>query len=239
MEDEVDAYSGIGAMNEAAQKKIGWITGKMHAEASKMKAAVFEAEEKTKGSPFKILVFTMLSARTKDSTTIKAVEKLFSRADTPQEIARLGTKELESILYGVGFYRVKSKNLIAICKKIKEKGRVPDTLEELLELPGIGRKTANIILARAFGKSAIGVDVHVHRISNRLGIVKTKKPEETEKALLKVIPEGHLRTLNRDFVAFGQTMCLPRRPMCQICPINQLCHRIGVREPCKSCRFGK
>jgi endonuclease-3 len=227
-------------MNEIAMKKIGWLIARMHKEASKRKAPVFEAEEKTKNDPFKILVFTMLSARTRDETTIRIVENLFKTAQTPREIARLGNKKLEKLLYGVGFYHVKAKNLIRICKFMEDQGgHVPDTLQELLELPGIGRKTANIVLARAFGKSSLGVDVHVHRISNRLGIVKTKKPEETEEALLRLIPEKHLRTLNRNFVAFGQTLCQPRKPMCEICPINQVCYRIGVKEPCGGCKFGK
>ncbi|HSB46398.1 MAG TPA: endonuclease III [Candidatus Bilamarchaeum sp.] len=217
--------------------KIGWILGRMHAEASKRGAPVFDAEEKTEGNPFKILVFTMLSARTKDSTTINAVEKLFSRARTPEEIASLGSKRLEKLLYGVGFYRVKAKNLQILSEKIAESGGVPSTLEGLLALPGIGRKTANIILARAYGKSALGVDVHVHRISNRLGLVKTKKPEDTEKALVRIIPKKHLRSLNRNFVAFGQTVCLPRKPLCSVCPLNQICRRVGVREPCAGCRY--
>jgi endonuclease-3 len=223
-------------MNELAVKKIGWMIAKMHKEASKRNAPVFAAEKKTAGSPFKILVFTMLSARTRDETTIKTVERLFRIAKTPKQILALGPKKLEKILYGVGFFRVKAKNLIKICESIED---VPDTLEGLLELPGIGRKTANIVLARAFGKSTLGVDVHVHRISNRLGIVNTKKPEETEIALLKKIPEKHLRTLNRNFVAFGQTVCQPRKPMCDVCPINRICYRVGVKEPCRRCKFGK
>jgi endonuclease III len=106
---------------------------------------------------------------------------------------------------------------------------VPDSLNGLLALPGVGRKTANIVLARAFGKNTLGVDVHVHRISNRLGMVRTKRPEETERILTLIIPARHLRTLNRDFVAFGQTVCLPRKPMCGICPIRSLCWRVGVK----------
>jgi len=212
------------------EDKIGWILRQMHKEAAKRDAPVFRAESSTKQTPFKILVFTMLSARTKDETTMKAVKLLFSKAKTPKQIIALGKKRIEKLLYGVGFYRVKAKNLLETCRLIEKTGHVPDTLEELMELPGVGRKTANIVLARAYGKNTLGVDVHVHRISNRLGLVRTKNRDETEKKLTRKIPEKHLRTLNRDFVAFGQTVCLPRKPMCQVCPIRKICPRIGVKD---------
>ena len=220
------------------EEKIGWILKQMRREAKKRNAPVFRAEYSTKETPFKILVFTMLSARTKDETTMKAAHRLFRVAQTPAKVCALRRKKLEKLLYGVGFYRVKAKNLLKTSKIIIGKGGVPDTLPELLKLPGIGRKTANIILARAFGKTALGVDVHVHRISNRLGLVKTKKPEETEKVLVKKIQSRYLRTLNSNFVAFGQTVCLPRKPLCDICPLNRLCRRVGVEVPCKECRYG-
>ncbi len=215
-------------MNREAVERIGWVLKQMHNEAKERDAPVLRAEHSTRATPFTILVFTMLSARTKDETTARVAENLFRKAKTPAAIRRLGRKKLEELLYGVGFYRVKAKNLMGICKAVEKRGGVPDTLEELTSMPGIGRKTANIVLARAFGKDALGVDVHVHRISNRLGLVKTKKPEETEKALVKLIPKRYVRTLNRDFVAFGQTVCLPRRPMCQACPLNQICPKINV-----------
>lgn len=224
-------------MDKPALRKLGWMLGRMHEEAKRRGAPVFRAEKETDGSPFRILVFTMLSARTRDETTIDAVGRLFRVARTPKEIASLPQKKLEKILYGVGFYRTKSKNLIASCKAIDRRGGVPDTLEGLLELPGIGRKTANIVLARAFSKDTLGVDVHVHRISNRLGLVKTKKPEETEKALLGIIPPRRVRSLNLSFVAFGQTVCRPVRPLCPVCPLNQLCRRVGVKEKCDECRY--
>lgn len=217
--------------------KMGWILRQMHKEAAKRNAPVFRAEGSTKETPFKILVFTMLSARTKDETTMKAVKRLFKEAKSPKQIRALGKKRLEKLLYGVGFYRVKAKNLLDICRILDKTGHVPDTLEELMELPGVGRKTANIVLARAFGKNALGVDVHVHRISNRLGLVKTKDRDETERQLLGRIQEKHIRALNRNFVAFGQTVCLPRKPLCSVCPLNRLCKRINVKEPCKECRY--
>ncbi|VVC03258.1 G/T mismatches repair enzyme [Candidatus Bilamarchaeum dharawalense] len=199
----------------------------MYSTALKRKAPVLYAEDKTRKNPFKILVFTMLSARTKDATTIKVVNHLFAMAATPKAIRALGQKQLEKILYGVGFYRTKTKHLLEMCKILQD-GTIPNTLEKLLELQGVGRKTANIVLARAFNQKTLGVDVHVHRISNRLGLVKTKKPEETEIALLKILPSKHIRKFNRNFVAFGQTVCLPRNPDCSHCPLEKLCPKQGV-----------
>jgi endonuclease-3 len=213
---------------------IGWILERMNTEASKKNAPVLRIDKKS--TPFKIFVFTMLSARTKDVTTIEVVKRLFKVAKTPKEIASLSQKRLEKLLYGIGFYRVKAKNLIKACR-ILEKTGIPDTRKELMKLPGVGRKTANIILARAFGKTALGVDVHVHRISNRLGLVRTKKPEDTENALMKKIPNKYLNRLNRDFVAFGQTVCTPLRPKCPVCPINQVCRRVDVKEACEKCKY--
>jgi len=215
--------------NMQALRRTGWMLSRMHDAAKRRHAPLFAAEDATEGSPFKILVFTMLSARTKDETTIMAVERLFKKAKTPKQVAALGPRALERTLYGVGFYREKAKHLIAACRIIEKQGHVPDTLEELLELPGVGRKTANIVLARAFGNNTLGVDVHVHRISNRIGLVKTKKPEETERALVRLVPKEYLASLNRSFVAFGQTVCLPRKPLCQGCPIGKICWRVCVR----------
>jgi endonuclease III len=216
------------------EDKIAWIIRQMDKVASKMDPPIFRAEKETK-TPFKALVFTMLSARTKDDTTLRVVNELFAIENTPKGIASLGTKKLEKILYGIGFYKVKTKHLIGSCKIIERKG-MPETIEGLLELPGVGRKTANIVLARVYGKKTLGVDVHVHRISNRLGLVKTKKPEETEKALVKKIPEKYLPKLNRAFVAFGQTLCSPRNPECNICPLNKICKRVGVTTRCPECK---
>lgn len=208
--------------------KIDWALKKMYHSALKRGAPVIHAEFSTKNDPFKILVFTLLSARTKDATTLAAVNRVFAKADTPEKILALSPKQLERLLYGVGFYRTKTKHLLATCALLKEAGGVPQTLDNMLELPGVGRKTANIVLARAFGQNTLGVDIHVHRISNRLGLVRTKKPEETEQKLLKIIQGKYIRHLNRDFVAFGQTICLPRNPSCSICPIEKLCQKVGV-----------
>ncbi len=216
--------------NRLALKKMGWILAQMSREARRRGAPVYRAESATAKTPFRILVFTMLSSRTKDETTMRVVSSLFKEAATPSRILALGRKRLERMLYGVGFYRTKAGYLMSICKAL-EGGRVPDTIEGLMALPGVGRKTANIVLARAFGRKTLGVDVHVHRISNRLGIVRTRKPVETERALLRLVPGKYIRNLNRDFVAFGQTVCLPRNPLCPACPLNRICWRVGVEAP--------
>lgn len=216
-----------GRTNSLAMRRIGWIIQRMRAMARARGAAVYRAEAATSSSSFRMLVFTMLSARTKDDTTLKVVTRLFAIADTPEGVLAIGRPRLERVLYGIGFYREKARNLIGACQMLEGRG-VPNTLEGLLALPGVGRKTANIVLARAFGRDTIGVDVHVHRISNRLGIVRTKKPEETERALMKAVPTRLMRTFNRDFVAFGQTVCRSSNPPCGDCPIRKLCWRVGV-----------
>ena len=161
--------------------------------------------------------------------TGKAVLKLFRKANTPSKIAKMNVKELEKILYGVGFYRTKAKNLKKLAKMVVMNSRVPDTIDKLITLPGVGRKTANIVLCFGFRKKALPVDVHVQRISNRLGLVKTKKPEDTEKILLKKIPGKYIRKLNFVFVAYGQTVCLPLSPLCSECKLNIICPKIGVK----------
>lgn len=215
-------------MNE---KNISKILKIMEREARKRNAPVFKVES-ARSTSFQSLVFVMLSARTKDASTLNAVGKLFKMAKTPEKIAKLRTSRLETLLYGVGFYRVKAKNLKKMCRMLIDDfdGAVPDNLENMLKLPGIGRKSANIVLARHFNKHVVGVDTHVNRISNRLGLVRTKKPEQTEKALMKKIPQKYLRDLNKIFVAYGQTICQPISPWCSICRINNICPRIGVKK---------
>ncbi len=211
-------------------QNISKILKVMETEAKKRNAPVFKVES-VRATPFRSLVFVMLSARTKDATTLNAVEKLFKIATMPEKISEIKISKLEQILYGVGFYRVKAKYLKKMCKMLVSEfhGKVPDNIDDMLKLPGIGRKSANIVLARHFGKHVIGVDTHVHRISNRLGLVKTKKPLETEKTLMKKIPKRHLRLLNRTFVAYGQTICQPVSPSCSICKLNNICPRIDVK----------
>ncbi|MCD6547530.1 MAG: endonuclease III [Nanoarchaeota archaeon] len=183
--------------------------------------------EWTKGlNPFEILIGTVLSQRTRDVNTEIAVKNLFSKYNSPQEIANANIKELESLIKSCGFYKVKARYIKKISKILINKfdGKVPKERSKLLSLPGVGPKTSAIVLVYGFGiPEAIPVDVHVHRISNRLGIVKTKKPEETEKQLMKTIPKKYWIDLNRLFVLHGQNICLPRNPKCDVCPINKWC----------------
>jgi endonuclease III len=176
-------------------------------------------------TPFQMLVMTMLSARTKDSTTIPIVKAMFQKYPHPQDFVILNQSAIEKMIYGVGFFRVKAANLINLSKMIIEKyhGQVPETLEELTALPGVGRKTANCILAYTFKKPAIAVDIHVHRIANRLGWIKTKTPEETEQALMTLIPKNLWIKVNMLLVGHGQTVCKPVKPQCDICPIKTSC----------------
>ena len=183
--------------------------------------------EWTKGlNPFEILIGTVLSQRTRDVNTEIAVKNLFSKYNSPQKIANANLKELESLIKSCGFYKVKARYIKKISKILINKfdGKVPKERSKLLSLPGVGPKTSAIVLVYGFGiPEAMPVDVHVHRISNRLGIVKTKKPEETEKQLMKIIPKKYWIDLNRLFVLHGQNICLPRNPKCDVCPINKWC----------------
>ncbi|MBU0457508.1 MAG: endonuclease III [Nanoarchaeota archaeon] len=178
---------------------------------------------------FQMLIATLLSSRTKDSTTIPIVKKIFTKYPGPDDLIKIDLKELESLLFSIGFYKVKAKNLKKLSRIIIERynRKVPETFEELTSLPGVGRKTANCILAYTFNKPAIAVDTHVHRISNRLEWVKTKYPEETEEALKKIIPKRLWIDVNRLFVNHGQTTCLPVNPKCKICPVLKYC-RFGL-----------
>jgi endonuclease-3 len=181
---------------------------------------------------FSILIGTILSARTKDETTTKAVKVLFSKYKTPKELANAKIKDIEKIIKSIGFYHVKSKRIIEVAKIIdsKYKGIVPDSLEELIQLPGVGRKTANCVLVYAFEKPAIPVDIHVHRISNRLGLVNTKSPEETEQVLMKKIPKKYWIEINDTFVMYGQNICKPISPMCNVCKIKTNCKYYKVNN---------
>ncbi|KKP35578.1 MAG: Endonuclease III [candidate division TM6 bacterium GW2011_GWF2_32_72] len=183
-------------------------------------------------SPFLILISCLLSLRARDVVTIKIVRKLFKRAQTPQEIIKIPILELEEIIKPIGFYHTKARVLQAVSKEILEEfdGLVPDSEEKLLKIKGVGRKTAALVLSQAFNKPAICVDVHVHRISNRLGLVKTKTPEQTEKALKKVIPQEKWLEINRLLVIWGQNICTPISPFCSKCPLKlKICPQIGVK----------
>ena len=174
---------------------------------------------------FQMLIATLLSARTKDTTTIPIVIKMFKKWKLPKDFLKVNLLELEKELYGIGFYRVKSKNIKKLSKMIIEdfSGKVPDTLEGMIKLPGVGRKTANCMLNYAFGKEAVAVDIHVHRISNRLGWVKTKNESETEQKLMRILPKKLWNKVNMLFVNHGQNVCFPRNPNCKKCKIIQFC----------------
>ena len=187
--------------------------------------ALRELHEAETGGPFSILIGTILSARTKDESTARVVKVLFAKYKNPKELANAKIKDVEKIIKSIGFYHVKSKRIIEVAKIIdtKYKGIVPDELDTLVTLPGVGRKTANCVLVYAFEKPAIPVDIHVHRISNRLGLVKTKNPEETEQALMEKIQKKYWIDINDTFVMYGQNICKPISPMCDVCKIKKSC----------------
>jgi endonuclease-3 len=175
--------------------------------------------------PFSILIGTILSARTKDETTTKAVKALFLKYKNPKDLANAKIKDVEKIIRSIGFFHVKSKRIIEVSKIIhkKYKDKVPEDLDTLIQLPGVGRKTANCVLVYAFEKPAIPVDIHVHRISNRLGLVDTKNPEETEQELMSKIDKKYWIDINDTFVMYGQNICKPISPMCDVCKIKKSC----------------
>jgi len=194
--------------------------------------ALRELHEAETGGPFSILIGTILSARTKDENTARVVKVLFEKYKNAKELAEAKIKDVEKIIKSIGFYHVKSKRIIEVAKIIdsKYKGKVPDNLDELVELPGVGRKTANCVLVYAFEKPAIPVDIHVHRISNRLGLVETKTPEETEQNLMKKIPKKYWIDINDTFVMYGQNICKPISPMCDVCKIKKNCKFYKTRN---------
>ncbi|RLD12363.1 MAG: endonuclease III [Chlamydiae bacterium] len=185
-----------------------------------------------KCDPFRTLIACILSLRTKDKTTYAASERLFAHADTPLLMLKLGEKKIAKLIYPVGFYNQKSKQIINICKTLLEKydGKVPNKIDELLKFNGVGRKTANLVVTEAFNKPGICVDTHVHRISNRWGYIKTKTPDETELILRKKLPEKYWINFNRLLVTYGQNLCLPLSPKCSQCKISSMCKKIGVKK---------
>jgi len=178
-----------------------------------------------KEDPFKVLIVCVLSQRTKDEVTRKAAQKLFAQVSSPQQILKLDEKEVERLIYPVGFYREKAKRIKKICEiLLKEyEGKVPDRREELLKLPGVGSKTADVVLAYGFGKPVVAVDTHVFHIARRLGLSKGKTPEEVRNDLNRIVPKKFRRLVNLLFVEFGKKVCRTNNPKCKICPIKQFC----------------
>ncbi|HET9961820.1 MAG TPA: endonuclease III [Nitrospiraceae bacterium] len=182
--------------------------------------------------PFLILISCLLSLRTKDKTTAEASDRLFALASTPATMKSLPLRTIETAIYPVGFYRIKAKQIQRICIRLLEEfeGRVPDTIEQLLTLPGVGRKTANLVVTVGYGRPGICVDIHVHRICNRWGYVKTKTPEQTERALRDKLPARYWITFNDLLVPYGQNLCQPVSPFCSRCNIAKYCDRVGVTK---------
>ena len=180
--------------------------------------------------PFKVLISCILSLRTKDDTTAAASSRLFKITDNPAKMLKIKDITMEKTIYPVGFYRTKTRNIKSICRILvdKYKSRVPDEIDELLKLKGVGRKTANLVVTLGYNKLGICVDTHVHRISNRLGYISTTTPEKTEFALRKRLPQKHWIIYNDLLVTFGQNLCKPISPVCSICPIYNYCDRVGV-----------
>jgi endonuclease-3 len=180
--------------------------------------------------PFRVLIACILSLRTQDTTTGPAAARLFALADTPAAMLKLTPRQIERAIYPVGFYRTKARAIRAICRDMLERfgGRVPDEIDDLLTFTGVGRKTANLVVTMGYGKPGICVDTHVHRISNRLGYIKTRNPEETEQALRRQLPRRYWIGYNDLLVSFGQNVCTPISPRCSRCPVRALCARVGV-----------
>ena len=185
---------------------------------------------KTSQSPFHVLISCILSLRTQDATTAQASRRLFHLADTPEKMAKLSPKKIEKAIFPVGFYRTKAKTIRDICRVLIEKysGKVPDEIDELLLLNGVGRKTANLVVTLGYRKPGICVDTHVHRISNRWGYIRTKNPKETEFTLREKLPKQYWLEYNDLLVTFGQHLCRPISPLCTKCSIARYCDRVGV-----------
>ncbi len=183
-----------------------------------------------KVSPFRTLIGTILSARSRDEMTDVITERLFQRFATPTALAHAPCREVEKILQPIGFYRTKASYVMETAAMVeKSGGKIPKTIEGLMEYPGVGRKVANCVLVYAFGQQAIPVDTHVHRVSNRMGWMKTKTPEETERRLVELVPKRLWPVINEALVAHGKAVCKPIGPTCDVCPISKHCRRVGVR----------
>ncbi|MBL7058932.1 endonuclease III [Candidatus Pacearchaeota archaeon] len=202
-------------------------------------AKYYDYKEKTtlnrmrkKPDPYKVLVACLISLRARDEYTEKVSKKLFAVADTPQKIVKLSIPQLEKLVYSSGHYKKKARVIKHVSQELLKlhKGVVPDKKEELLAIKGIGPKTANIVLAFAYGQEVLPIDIHCHRIPNRLGWIKTKNPEQTEKELEKILPRKYWGEFNAIFVLFGQTICQPISPWCSKCPVNQYCSKIDIKR---------
>jgi endonuclease III len=199
-------------------------------EVPKWETPVVTLMAETYASPFRVLISCILSLRTQDATTAKASHRLFAVADTPQAMVKLSAKKLEKLIYPVGFYKTKARQIREICRMIIAQcsGRVPDEIDELLKFKGVGRKTANLVVTLGYNKPGICVDTHVHRISNRWGYINTATPEKTEIALRAKLPKRYWIEYNNLLVNFGQHLCRPISPLCSVCPVQKYCPQLGV-----------
>ena len=199
-------------------------------EVPKWETPIVTLMAETYESPFRVLISCILSLRTQDATTAKASHRLFALADSPETMVKLTAKKIQKLIYPVGFYRTKAKNILEICQTLIDRyaGQVPDSIDELLKFRGVGRKTANLVVTLGYRKAGICVDTHVHRISNRWGYVKTATPEKTEFALRDKLPKKYWIEFNDLLVSFGQHLCRPISPVCSQCPIAKYCSRVGV-----------
>jgi endonuclease-3 len=182
--------------------------------------------------PFLVLISCILSLRTQDKTTAQASHRLFELATTPERMLKLSTRQIEKAIYPVGFYRTKARNIKSICQVLitQYHSKVPDEIDELLKLKGVGRKTANLVVTLGYHKPGICVDTHVHRISNRLGYIKTKTPEQTETVLREKLPRKYWMIWNDLLVTYGQNLCRPISPLCSQCRLTPYCSRVGVKQ---------
>jgi endonuclease-3 len=199
-------------------------------EVSKWELPIVSSLANEHSGPFPILISTILSLRTKDEVTAKAAERLLTLANTPEDMLKLSEDKIIKAIYPVGFYRNKAKTILHICRELMDhfSSRVPDTIEQLLTLKGVGRKTANLVVTLGYNKEGLCVDTHVHRISNRLGYIRTKTPEKTEYALRDKLPSKYWSRYNTLMVAFGRHICVPVSPFCSRCPIASYCDRVNV-----------
>jgi len=213
-------------------KKIHTVMKILEEEVSSLGVPIVTEMSRRTHDPYRILISTLLSLRTKDETTRKASERLLAKAPTAEKLLRLREGTIRELIYPVGFYKTKAVVLKDVCRAIVNEhgGKVPDELDTLLELKGVGRKTANLVITLGYGKPGICVDTHVHRISNRLGYVRTKNPEETEFALRKKLPRRYWIPINDYLVAYGQNICKPVSPFCSRCRLASLCDRVGVGQ---------
>ena len=211
-------------------KKIHAVMKILEEEVNLLGLPIVTEMSRRRRDPYRILISTLLSLRTKDETTREAAKRLLAKAPTAEKLLRLREETIRELIYPVGFYKTKAVVLKDVCRAILNQhgGKVPDDLETLLEFKGVGRKTANLVITLGYGKPGICVDTHVHRISNRLGYVRTKNPEETEFALRKKLPPRYWIPINDYLVAYGQNICKPVSPFCSRCRLASYCDRVGV-----------